>query len=127
MERMQRNAMVWSAIALFLVIALVFLLVAAHTGLTYWVGPVWAPLIIAGAALIVAAIVYIVARIAHDIAHRREAQRREAAESTALITTAAITALPMLLNSPLMKTIGLPLGGALAAAFFLSRPGGGKR
>jgi hypothetical protein len=38
-----------------------------------------------------------------------------------MITTAAITAAPMLLKSPLLRTIGIPIGGALAAAYFLTR------
>jgi hypothetical protein len=38
-----------------------------------------------------------------------------------MVTTAAITAVPMLLKSPLMRTIGIPIGGALAAAYFLTR------
>jgi hypothetical protein len=38
-----------------------------------------------------------------------------------MMTTAAITAVPMLIKSPLLRTIGIPIGGALAAAYFLAR------
>ena len=120
-DRLRKNAMAWSAVGLFAVIALASLLVAAHTALVGWIGPIWAPLLIAGAALLVALVIFAVVRIMEGIARREEAQRRRAAETTALATTAAITALPMLLKSPLVRNIGLPLGGALAVLYFLSR------
>lgn len=119
--RMKKNAGLWAAIAAFALIALVFLLVAANAGLTLWVGPIWAPLIIAGAAALIALVIYLVSRIGAGIAERKEAERRRSAETTALVTTAAITAIPLLLKSPLMRSIGLPLGAALAAFFVLSR------
>jgi uncharacterized integral membrane protein len=122
-ERMKKNAGLWGAIAAFSLIALVFLLVAANAGLTLWVGPVWAPLIIAGAAAVIALTIYNVSRGTAEIAHKKEVQRRRSAETTALVTTATITALPLLLKSPLMKSIGLPLGAALAAFFVLSKSG----
>jgi fatty acid desaturase len=120
-ERAKTNGILWGAIALFAAIALVFLLVAANTALTLWVGPIWAPLMIAGAAAVIAISVYIVSRVTAEIAHDREVKRRRSAETTALVTTATVTAIPLLLKSPLMRTIGLPLGGALAAMFVLSK------
>ena len=120
-ERAKKNGMLLGAIALFAAIALVFLLVAANTALTFWVGALWAPLIIAGAAAVIAIAIYVVSRVTAEIAHRREVQRRRSAETTALVTTATVTAIPLLLKSPLMRTIGLPLGGALAALFVLSK------
>jgi len=120
-ERMKKNAGLWGAIAACAFIALVFLLVAANAGLTLWIGPVWAPLVIAGVAALIALSIYVVSRITAEVAHRKEVQRRRSAETTALVTTAAITAVPLLMKSPLMKTIGLPLGAALAALFILSK------
>jgi uncharacterized integral membrane protein len=125
-ERAKKNGLLWGAIALFGVIALVFALIAAHTALTFWAGPVYAPLIIAGASVLIAAGIYGTSRVVAEVAHRREVQRRRSAETTALVTTATITALPILMKSPLMKRIGLPLGGALAALFLLSKSGGKK-
>ena len=122
-ERLKKNAVLWGVIALFALISLAFMLVAANTGLTFWVGPVWAPLILAGAAALIAGSVYLVARVTAEIAHRREVERRRAAETTALVTSAAVAALPILLRSPLMKQVGIPLGGALAALFLLSKSG----
>jgi uncharacterized integral membrane protein len=123
-ERVKKNGVLWGAIALFGLIALIFALIAAHTALTFWVGPVYAPLLIAGAAALVALAIYIASRIMAEIAHRREVQRRRSAETTALVTTATVTALPILMKSPLMRQIGLPLGGALAALFLLSKSSG---
>lgn len=122
-DRFRRNAVAWSVIGLFGMITLAFLLVAAHTALAGWIGPIWAPLLIAGVALLVAVVIFVVIRIMEGIAAREEAQRRRAAETTALATTAAMTALPMMLKSPLVRNVGLPLGGALAALYFLSRSG----
>jgi hypothetical protein len=123
-ERFKQNAIAWGAIAFFAAICVVFLLVALYTGMVDWLGPIWGPLAIAGAALVIALAIYIGVRIAANVVAHREAQRRHSAEKTALITTAAITAVPMLLKSPLMKTIGIPVGGALAALYLLSKPGG---
>lgn len=122
-DRFRKNAIAWSAIGLFVLIGLAFLLVAAHTALVAWIGPLWAPLLIAAVALLIALSIYLVLRIIDAISSRREAQRRHSAETTALVTTAAITALPMMMKSPLMRTIGLPVGGALAALYLLSKPG----
>ena len=123
-DRFKQNARAWSAIAFFALVCVVFLLVALHTGMVAWLGPIWGPLAIAGAALVVALAIFIGIRIAAGIAAKRDAQRRHAAEKTALVTTAAITAVPMLLKSPLMRQVGLPVGGALAALYLLSKPGG---
>lgn len=124
LARFRQNAIAWMAIALFAVIGLAFVLVALHTASVAWLGPVWGPLAIAGGAFVVALAIFIGIRIAAGIVARREAQRRHSAEKTALVTTAALTAVPMLLKSPLMKQIGLPVGGALAALYLLSKPGG---
>lgn len=126
LDRFKQNAMAWSAIAFFALVGVVFMLVALYTGMVDWLGPIWGPLAIAGGALVVALGIFIGIRIAASIVAHREAQRRHSAEKTALVTTAAITAVPMLLKSPIMKQIGLPVGGALAALYLLSKPGGHK-
>jgi hypothetical protein len=120
--RLRQNTLAWSAVALSALIGVVFLLVALHNAVSDWLGPIWGPLAIAGAALLVALAIYLGMRIAAGIAARRDAQRRHSAERTALVTTAAITAVPMLLKSPLMRSVGIPVGGLLAAAYFLTRP-----
>ncbi len=120
-ERLKKNGVLWAAITLFSLVAFVFLLIAAHAGMTLWLGPIWAPLAMAGIAGLLALVIYLVGRIAAEIAHKKEVERRRSAETTALVTTAAVAAVPMLLKSPLMKSIGLPLGGALAALFVLMK------
>lgn len=124
LDRFKQNAMAWSAIAFFALIGVAFLLVALYTGMVDWLGPIWGPLAIAGGALVVALGIFIGIRIAASIAAREQAQKRHAAEKTALVTTAALTAVPMLLKLPIMKQIGLPVGGALAALYLLSKSGG---
>ena len=119
----KRNAMAWSAVALFALIALVFALVALNAWFTLLWGPIVAPLAIATGALLVALGVYAAIAISDGIARRQAAQRRNAAEKTALVTTAALTALPLVLKSDLMKKVGIPIGGALAAAYLLAKPG----
>jgi uncharacterized integral membrane protein len=121
-DKLKESAVAWSAIVFFALVGIVFLLIAANTGLTFWVGPIWAPLIIAGVALLVALIVFLVAGQRRNALRRRAAEEKRSHESTALLTTAAITALPLILKSPLMKSVGIPIGGALAAAYLLSRP-----
>jgi len=122
-DRLRKNAIAWGAIGMFGLIGLAFLLVAAHTALADWIGPIWAPLLMAGVSIAIAIAIYVILRIIEDIANRREAQRRHSAETTALVTTAAITALPMVMKSPLMRNVGLPVGGVLAALYLLSKPG----
>ncbi|HWA18820.1 MAG TPA: hypothetical protein VG757_07460 [Devosia sp.] len=121
-ERYRREAIVWGIVGGFLGIGAVFLLVAANAALSFSFGPVVAPLLLAGAAILIALAVYLGARIRANASARAEAERKRGAETTALVTSAAITAVPILVKSPLFKKVGLPLGGALAAAYLLSKP-----
>jgi hypothetical protein len=121
LDRLRQNVMAWAAMAFLLLVAVTFLLVAANVALGEWIGPVLAPLLIGGVALLLALLIYLVLRLRHGMRRRRDTQRRHAAERSAVMTTAAITAVPMLLKSPLLRTVGIPLGGALAAAYFLTR------
>jgi ABC-type siderophore export system fused ATPase/permease subunit len=123
-DRMKKNAMAWSAVALFALIGVTFLLVALNAWLSEIWSPVVAPLVIAAGALVIALAIWAGIAITTSIAERRAAQRRNATEKTALVTTAALTAVPLLLKSDLMKKIGIPVGGALAAAYLLTKPGG---
>lgn len=127
LEHVKRNAMAWSAVALFALIALVFVLAALNAWFTLLWGPIVAPLVIAAGALLVALGIYAAIAISDGIARRHAAQRRNSAEKTALVTTAALTALPLVLKSDLMKKVGIPIGGALAAAYLLAKPGGSSR
>jgi hypothetical protein len=118
--RLRRNAIAWSIVGALVVIALVFLLAALNAALTTLMGPVWAPLAIAGGALLAALGIYLVLRSADAAAARRETERRKA-ERTALTTSAILTALPMAMRLGIVRKLGLPVGGALAAAYLLAR------
>ena len=119
----KKNAMAWAAVALFALIGLIFFLVAINAWFTLLWGPIVAPLVIAAAGFVLAAIVWASMAFTESVARKRAAQRRNAAEKTALVTTAALSAVPLLLKSPLLRKIGIPVGGALAAAYFLTKPG----
>ena len=117
MQRAKESAVAFAAIGLFVLIALSFLLVAAYTALDWWVGPLWSPLIIAGAALLIALILYIALRIQTAALKRRTAERRREAETTALVASTALEVLPDLLRSPLVLNVGVPV--ALYVAFLM--------
>jgi hypothetical protein len=127
LEHFKNNAMAWSAVALFALIGLVFLLVGLNAWLTTMWGPIVSPLVLGGIALLIAAGIWAAIAITDRIARRRATQRRNAAEKTALVTTAALTALPLVMKSDLMKKVGIPIGGALAAAYLLAKPSGNSR
>ncbi|MGV3650095.1 MAG: hypothetical protein ACO1OK_01615 [Devosia sp.] len=120
-ERLKAQAVVLGTIAFFALIAFVFLLVALHAALVREIGPVLAPLTIAGGALVIALVVWAIASLRQRRAIRSEASKRQASETRALVTTAALTAAPMLLKNPLVRKFGLPLAGAAAIAFLLVR------
>ena len=123
-KRLREDALLVGVLALLGAITLVFALVAVHAALLPRLGPIWAPTAIAGASLLLALIVYAVARLSRGSRRRRVEEKRHASEARALVTTAAITAAPMLLKSPLIRKVGLPIGGAIAALYFLSRNNG---
>lgn len=118
--RLKESAVAVAAIALFALIAVTFLLVALYTWLSGWLGPIWAPLIIAAAAMIVTVILTLALRVQQKAAARKEAERKRSRETTALVTSAAIGALPSLLESGLIRNVGLPIG-LLAAFLYLTR------
>jgi hypothetical protein len=126
LDRLKRNAIAWSAMALFALIGLAFVLVAVANAATIAWGPIVGPLVVALAAILIAVSIWATMAIIGGIARRKAIERRHAEEKTALVTTAALTALPIVLQSPLMRKVGIPIGGALAAAFLLSRSSGHK-
>jgi hypothetical protein len=58
--RLQRQAILYGALGALGIIAVSFILVSINSALTYAVGPVIAPLIIAAAALLIALVVFLV-------------------------------------------------------------------
>lgn len=126
LEHLKRNAMAWSAVAFFALIGVIFLLVGLNAWLASMWGPVVAPLVIGAVGIVVALVIWGMMAIADGISRRQAAERRASAEKTALVTTAALTALPLVLKSDIMKKVGIPVGGALAAAYLLSKPTGSR-
>ena len=123
-DRVKKNAIAWSAVALFAFIGLAFILVAIANAATLAWGPIVGPLVVALVAIIIAVAIWATLAIVESIAKRKALEKRHAQEKTALVTTAALTALPIVLQSPLMRKVGIPVGGALAAAFLLSKSNG---
>ena len=123
-NRLKNNAIAWSAVALFGLIGLAFVLVAVANAATLSWGPIVGPLVVALVAIVIAVGIWIGMSVVESIARRKAMEKRHAQEKTALVTTAALTALPIVLQSPLMRKVGIPVGGALAAAFLLSKSNG---
>ena len=59
-------------------------------------------------------------RIQQRAAARKQAERKRSRETTTLVTSAAIRALPDLLESGLVRNVGLPIA-LLAAFLYLTR------
>ncbi len=116
-DKLKRQAILWGTLGALGVIAVTFVLIAIDNALSLAVGPIVAPLIIAGAALVIGLIVYAVFHFRATVEAHQEAEKARRAEVTALITTAAITAIPLIL--PTLKKIGVPAGGAAAAFYSL--------
>jgi hypothetical protein len=116
-DRFKRQAILWGTLGGLGLIAVIFVLVAINTALTYAVGPIVAPLIIAGAALLIGIVVFLVFHFRETVEAHNDAEKKRRAEVTALITTAAITAIPLIL--PTLKKVGVPAGGVAAAVYSL--------
>jgi len=119
-DRVKTLVVVNAIIAVLGLITLVFLLVAGYLALSEIWTPIIAALVIAGAALILALIVYLVMRLNENARRRRLAERRRSGETGAFITSAALTALPIVAKSPALRVIGIP-AAVLAALFLLNR------
>jgi hypothetical protein len=112
-ERLKRNATTIAVVAFLALIGVVFLLVAANVALTELVGPLLAPLILAGLSLVIAAIIWFVADAGEKRRARVAAERKRSTDTSALITTAALTALPLALKNPTLRLLALPASAVL--------------
>ncbi|MGB3339534.1 MAG: hypothetical protein WBA73_20335 [Devosia sp.] len=113
--------------ALMIVLALVgvsFLVAAGFFALANLYGTIYAALIFAGAFLVLALAVYLGTRVGEGRRRRDVAEKRRSTETSAFVTTAALTALPVMLKSPLARTLMLP--AAAIAAYLLVRGGSDK-
>lgn len=117
-----RNALIVNAVMIGLALAgTIFLVVAGFFALAELYGVIYAALILAAAFLVLALAVFLGTRIGEGRRRRERVDKRRSSETGALVTTAALTALPLLLKSPLLRTIGLP--AAAIAAYLLVRGG----
>jgi uncharacterized membrane protein YbhN (UPF0104 family) len=116
--RIKQNAVAYGALAFCAVVALVFILVAVEVALSWWVGPVWAPLIIAAVFLLAALGVWLWAQAAERERRRKQEERRRSAEATALASSAALTALPVLRRFPWIGAAVLPIAAAAGYAWY---------
>lgn len=121
-ERVRRVAIINMVIAVLGLIALTFLLIAGYIALAEALTPLYAALIMAAGALVLALAVYLGSRIGENHRRREIADKRRASETSAFVTTAAVTALPVILKSPALRTIGIPLA-VLGATYFLMTRG----
>jgi arginine exporter protein ArgO len=120
-DRLKALAIANAVIALFGLLTLVFLLVAGFLALSAQLGPIYAALIFAGVFFVITAGIVIGIQISENSRKRRLAERRRSSETGAFVTTAALTALPILLKSPLIRNVGLPLAAVVAAAMFVGK------
>jgi hypothetical protein len=116
-DRLKRQAVLWGILGALGAVAIAFILVAINNALTFAVGPIIAPLLIAGAALLIGVVVFLIFHFRETVEAHNDAEMKRRAEVTALVTTAAITAIPLIL--PMLKRVGVPAGGAAAAIYSL--------
>ncbi|MHA6691077.1 hypothetical protein [Devosia sp. A449] len=115
-----RNAVIVNAVMIVLGVAGIgFLLAAGVMALADIVGGIYAALIFAAAFLVITLAVYLGTRVGESRRRREVATKRRSSETGAFVTTAALTALPVLLKSPMLRTLGLP--AAAIAAYLLLR------
>lgn len=115
-QRVKGLAIAYALVLILAVIGIGFLIAAAHIALTDVLGLLPATLIMAGAFLLLALIVYIVHAVGENRRRKRLAERRRASDAGAFITTAALTALPLLTRSPLFLRLGIPAAALTALA-----------
>lgn len=121
LERIRQSSMLYASIGAFALVGAVFLLIALHAWLALLWGPVFAPLAIGGAGIVIAALIWGVAALMRDRKVVREREKQRASEATALMTTAAVSALPLLMKSTALRKYGIPAAGAAAVLWFLFR------
>jgi uncharacterized membrane protein len=123
-DRVKKTIIVNAAMIVFGLAGVIFLVGAGFLALAGQVGAIYAALIFSGVFLLLAIAVYLGSRIGETRRKREIADKRRSSETSAFVTTAALTALPVLLKSPLLRTLGLP--AAAIAAFLLVRGGSDK-
>lgn len=120
-DRLKALAIANAVIALFGLLTLVFLLVAGFLALSAQLGPIYAALIFAGVFFVITLGVGLGIKMSENGRKRRVSEKRRSTDTSAFVTTAALTALPMLLKSPAIRNVGLPLAAVVAAAMLIGK------
>lgn len=120
-DRIKSLAIANAVIGLFGLLTLVFLLVAGFLALATRLGPIYTSLIFAAVFFVIALGTYISLKVAENNRKRHIAEKRRSSETSAFVTSAALTALPILLKSPIIRNVGLPLAAAVGAAMFIGK------
>ncbi|MBV2144690.1 phage holin family protein [Falsochrobactrum sp. TDYN1] len=110
-RRVRRAAIFGAVVAVFGLIALIFLCVAAFLALAQNYGGPIAALILAALSLIIALLVLAVLKIQAAAEEKKRKQRIEA-DKSALMATAAIATVPSILKRPILA-VALPLAGVI--------------
>jgi uncharacterized membrane protein len=121
-DRVKKTIILNAVMIVFALAGIGFLVGAGYIALAELVGGLYAALILAAAFLLLALAVYLGSRIGEGRRKREIVTKRRSSETSAFMTTAALTALPVLLKSPLLRTLGIP--AAAIAAFLLVRNSG---
>ncbi|MBC2886892.1 phage holin family protein [Ochrobactrum sp. CM-21-5] len=108
-SRARRTAIFGATAAIFAIIAITFLCVAAFLALAETYDGPLAALIIAALALILAMIILAILKIQAAAEEKKRKQKIEA-EKSALVATAAIATVPSILKRPILA-VALPLAG----------------
>ena len=75
LDRIKKNAIAWSAVALFLLIGLGFILIAVNNAATLAWGPIVGPLVVALAAIVIALVIWVTIATLEGIARGVKALR----------------------------------------------------
>ena len=122
-DRDKRAVLINAIVILLGLLGAGFLVAAGYIALAAELGGLYAALILAGIFLVLALAVYFGAQIGEGRRKREQAKRRRSSETGAFLTTATLAALPVILRSPLLRTLGLP--AAAIAAYLLVANGNG--
>jgi threonine/homoserine/homoserine lactone efflux protein len=121
-EQAKRKLIAGAVMAVLGLFGLIFLVIAGFLAVAEQLGPIIAALIFGGTFLLLTLAVYLGTRIGESKRQREAAERRRSSQTSTFLTSAAITALPLLLKSPWLRTLGLP--AAALAAFLVAANSG---
>ena len=121
-EQVKRKLIAGALMALMGLAGVIFLVIAGYVALSEQLGPVISALIFGGGFLVLTLAVYLGTRIGEARRQREAAERRRSSQTGAFLTTAALTALPVVLKSPWLRTLGIP-AAAIAAILVASNSG----